>query len=460
LRTQTIQTPNDVEAERELLVAAFKGGGPTLPPRAVVEKLLVNINSEYMAHPHYSKIFVAIQEAALDAGGTEIDWGDVRGRIPQESVAREVLKSMVTDPNIPPVTERFLQQRIEKLDNAYRSRELKNLSREVTGLAEGGYSEQAYNLLSDGLISLAEDRTSGGARYISEYIPDILQEIDDRRNAPGGIVGLRTGMRPIDLVWKGLEKRKLYFIGARPGNGKSVAIGEVMYNVLNNYPDKRILLASTEMDAGQYITRLAASIAGLDYDKYYGGDYDEDAAEKMKVFVRALKDKRLIVNDGGGQDTHSLRQDIIVTKPDLLLVDYLQEFYPSKPKYQEYADVTMFARELNALKKQFPIAILTALQLSRKVEERDNKRPIASDLRATGWLEQVADGIFMLYNEKKYADSQDVYGSKTVYYDKDGNELDDQLVEWICVKNRQGAPKDIPMYWKDGSMLMENERVL
>jgi replicative DNA helicase len=424
-----------------------------------VERLLVETGPQYYAHPHYNKIYVAMQEAAFDGGGADVDWGDVRARIPQESVAREVLSSLVTDPKTPPISDRFLNQRIEKLYNAYRSRELKALAREVSGLAEGNYSEQAYNLLSDGLISMAEGRENQGAKYINEFIPDILQEIDDRRNAPGGIIGLRTDMRPIDLVWKGLEKRKLYFIGARPGNGKSVAIGQVAFNVLNNYPEKRILLASTEMDAGQYITRLAATIAGLDYDKYYGGDYDEAAAEKMKTIVRALEDKRLIVNDGGGQDTHSLRQDVIVTKPDLLLIDYAQEFYPSKPKYQEYADVTMFIRELNAMKKQFPMAILTALQLSRKVEERDNKRPIASDLRATGWLEQVADGIMMLYNAKKYADSKDESFNPTIYYDEDGNVIDNQTIEWVCAKNKNGAPRDVDMFWPDGSMMMYNERV-
>lgn len=457
---QNLATPNEVESERELLTAAFKGGGPTLPTKQIVERLLVETTPQMYAHPHYNKIYVAMQEAAFDGGGSDVDWGDVRLRVPEESVAREVLKQMVTSDNSPRVTEYFLEQRISKLNNAHRSRELKVLSREVNGLAESGYAEQAYNLLSDGLISLAEGRENQGAKYINEYIPDILQEIDDRRNAPGGIIGLRTDMRPIDQVWKGLEKRKLYFIGARPGNGKSVAIGQIAYNVLKNYPEKRILLASTEMDAGQYVTRLAATIAGLDYDKFYSGDFDEEAAEKMKVFVQALHDKRLIVNDGGGQDTHSLRQDVIVTKPDLLLIDYAQEFYPSKPKYQEYADVTMFIRELNAMKKQFPMAIVTALQLSRKVEERDNKRPIASDLRATGWLEQVADGIFMLYNPKKYADSKDEMGKTTVYYDADNNVIDNQLIEWVCAKNRQGAPIDVPMFWPDGSMMMYNERIV
>lgn len=458
MSTDRVPTPNDTEAERELLTAAFVGGGPTLPTKDIVNQLLVELRPIAFAHPHYNKIYVALQEAALDAGGGVVDWGDVRMRIPKESVAREALKSMVTNPSIPPVTERFMEQRIDKVNKAFRSRELKHLSAEVASLAEQGYAEQAYNLLSDGLITLAEDRTAGGARYINEFIPDILKEIDKRRQAPGGIVGLRTDMRPIDLVWKGLEKRKLYFIGARPGNGKSVVLGQIAFNVINNYPEKRILLASTEMDAGQYITRLASTIVGLDYDKYYRGDYDEVTAEKMKTIVQALEDKRLIVNDGGGQDTHSLRQDIVVTQPDLLLIDYLQEFYPSKPKYQEYADVTMFARELNAMKKQFNISILTALQLSRKVEERENKRPIASDLRATGWLEQMADGIFMLFNEKKYAASKDEYDSKTVYYDNEGEVIDNQRVEWICVKNRQGAPRDVDMFWPDGSMMMYNTR--
>lgn len=455
----TLQTPNEIEAERELLAAAFKGGGPTFNQEEVIKELIGSTVPEHWAHPHYNKIYVALQEAVMDAGKGVVDWGDVRMRIPKESVARDVLKSLVTDPNIPPVTDRFVKQRVDKLDNAYRSRELKNLSHEVASLAEGGYSQQAYNLLSDGLIALAEDRFAGGAHYINEFIPDIIKEIEQRRLAPGGIVGLRTDLKPIDLVWKGLEPKKLYFVGARPGHGKSIVIGQVCYNLSQNYPEKRILLASTEMDAGQYVTRLAASIVGLDYDKFSGGDYDEETARKLQNVVQALEDNRIIVNESGGQDTHSLRQDLIRYRPDVLLIDYAQEFYPTRPKYNEYQDVTMFIRELNAMKKQFGVSILTALQLSRKVEERDDKRPIASDLRASGWLEQVADGIFMLYNAKKYAASKVQYDKHTSYYDEDGNEIDNQLVEWVCAKSRQGAPKDVPMFWPDGAMMMYNERV-
>ena len=459
MRTQTIPTPNETESERELLAAAFKGGGPTFDQEEVIKELIGNLMPEHFAHPHYNKIYVALQEAVMDAGKGEVNWGDVRQRIPQESVAREALKALVTDPSIPPVNERFVETRVNKLSNAYRSRELKRLTFEVGSLAEQGYSKQAYDLLSDGLISLAEDRFSGGAHYINEYIPEILSEIDTRRTAPGGIVGLRTNMKPIDLVWKGLEPKKLYFIGARPGHGKSVAIGQVVYNVSQIYKDKRILLASTEMDASQYVTRLACSIVGLDYDKFSGGEYDEATAEMLKDIVQALDDARIIVNESGGQDTHSLRQDLIRFQPDLLLIDYAQEFYPTKPSYNEYKDVSMFVRELNALKKQFKVSILCALQLSREVEKRDNKRPVASDLRGSGWLEQAADGIFMLYPEKKYAASKDQYDSRTVYYDEDGNVLDSQMVEWVCAKSRQGNPKDVPMFWPDGSMMMYNERV-
>jgi replicative DNA helicase len=459
LRQQTIETPSEVEAERELLTAAFKGGGPTFTQEDIIKELIGNLTPQHFSHPHMRKIYVAMQESVMDTGKGQVDWGDVRSRIPQESVARDVLKSMVEDPNLPPVTERFAARNIDKLANAYRSRELRKLSNEVGSLAESGYSQQAYDLLSDGLIALAEDRFSGSAKYISEYIPDILVEIDMRRSAPGGVIGLRTDMKPIDQIWKGLERKRLYFIGARPGHGKSIVVGQVCYNVSQNYPDKRILLASTEMDTGQYVTRLAATIVGLDYDRFSAGDYDEQTGEKLKNVVRALEENRIIVNESGGQDTHSLRQDLIRFQPDLLLIDYAQEFYPSKPSFNEYKDVSMFIRELNGMKKQFNLPIMTALQLSREVEKRDPPRPQASDLRGSGWLEQAADGIFMLYAEKKYAASKQKYDKHTSYYDEDGNEIDNQLVEWICAKSRQGNPMDVPMFWKDGTMTMADERV-
>lgn len=454
----SLAKPNDIEAEKEILAACFKGGGPSLNQGDIVKKVIGSTGPDYFEHPHYKKIFIAMHEAVMDKGDAAVDYGDVRGQIVRESAARDTLKDIVTNVKTPPITEYFINKHIEKLANAYMGRRIAELVMQSKSDALAGNSQMAFDTLASGIVELSKDRFDLGAKYVKEYVPNVLEEIDERRTAEGGIVGLRTGIKAIDDGWKGLEKRKVYFIGARPGNYKSVSIGQVCFQVADNYPEKRVLLASTEMDAEHYMTRMAATMAGINYADFTGGNYSEEQGEKMKTVVRAMNDKRIIINPNGGQDTNSLRQDIIAYQPDLLLMDYLQEFYPSKSSNNEYADVSRLVRELNIMKKHFNLPILCAVQLSRAVEQRENKRPIESDIRASGWLEQAASGIFGLYRPAKYAASKEQVGKTTMYYDAEGNEIDGQLVEWVNLKNRDGNDTDYDTYVKPGEMLLKNER--
>lgn len=455
-----LEKPNDVEAEREILAACFTGGGPSFDSEEVMKLAIGTLAPEHFEHPHFKKIYVAMVEAVKDGGG-KVDWGDVRGNIDAKSAARDTLRDIVTNSNLPPVTKPFCNRLIGKLQNAYRGRKLASLGKGILTDALAGNSEIAYNLLADGLIELTRDRFDDGAQYIEAYVPGVMKEIEDRRKAEGGVVGYRTGIAPIDYVWKGLQKKNLYFLGARPGHGKSMALGQSFYNLSKSYPDANILLATTEMDAKQYLTRIACSVVGLDYDDYTGGNFSEDMENLLKACIKDMEHNNIVINEDGAQDTNSLRQDIIRFQPDILLVDYAQEFYPAKPKYNEYADTTMFIRELNAMKKTFNLSIFAAIQLSRAVENRppDERRPIASDARATGWIEQAADGIFMLYRPKEYAVSKVEYGNHTEYYNSKGEIIDSTLLEWVCAKNRHGKKRDVNTYVKDGSMFIQNEPI-
>jgi replicative DNA helicase len=435
-----LETPNALEAEREILAAALTATGSF--PREDVQKLAIGtLTPEHMVHPHYQKIYVAMTEAVQDGRGT-VEWADVRGYIDSKSAARETLRDIVTNTQLPPV-----------------GRKLARLSKSVQTTALAGNSDAAFDRLAEGLFELTRDRFDHGAAPIADYLPEMLEDIRRRRESEGGVVGYRTGLDPIDNVFKGIQRKNLYFLAARPGHGKSMVIGQVFYNLAKRYPDLPILLATTEMSAHQYLSRIAASKIGLNYDRYTAGDFDDNTQKRLEAFVQDIsKNTKIIVNQDGIQSTQSLRQDIIRFQPVVLLVDYAQEFYPSQPVNKEYADVTMFARELNAMKKQYNIGILSALQLSRKVEERDDKRPRGDDLRATGWLEQLADGIMGLYRPKEYAAQEVQYDEVTEYLDESGKQIDTELLQWICMKNRHGKKRNVDTYVADGSMLVRNER--
>jgi replicative DNA helicase len=443
-----IQRPNEVDGERELLTACFRSENPNFNKEDVIKHTLSGLDANHFAHPWYQKIYVALQEAVADAGKGEVSWSDVRGYIDKDSQSRIVLKEMATETNVLPVTPNRVNRVIGNIQTAYQNRRVATLAKEVEGRALVNDST-AIDTMMDGLYEITRNRFTAGAQPISHYIDAVKEEVTYRRNNTG-VVGLPTGMTPFDDVIGGLQKKMLIYLGARPGMRKSVAIGEIAYNVAE--VDKRALVCSPEMAAEQYIMRDACVIAGVDYDLYNKGTYTAQQEKKIQKALELLRGKNIIINEAGEQGIHSIRQDLIRYQPDVLLVDYAQLFLPSRPSYNEYKDVSMFSRELNALKKDFNIPIVAAVQLSRKVEERNPPRPVASDLRATGQLEQDADAIFMLYHAAFYADVDD-FGN----YSLGGETIDPTVLEFICAKNRHGKPIDTDMYVKEGDMWLYNE---
>lgn len=450
-----LKSPNALEAERELLAACFKQGGTDFTREEIVSTALAELSPDHFAHPHYQKIFVGMHEAVKDAGTSHVEWSDVRQMIDQTSEARGTLRDIVTQADLPPIGRRWVTRHIQKLDEMHKSRMILDVTATVQTKAKAGLATDAYDELTEAIFALGRDRFHTGAQPWDYYIDDIKEEVTKRRMSEG-VVGLETGMQPFDYVFGGLQKKHLYYVGGRPGHKKSVVVFQAGYNVADK--GFKVLVASPEMTTEKYTTRLACSLVGLDYDRYNRGDYTKAWEERIHETLELFRHKNVIFNESGQQSTTSIRQDLIRFNPDLLVVDYSQLFEPSRPKYSDYQDLTLFSKELNTLKKDFKIPILAAVQLSRKVEERDDKRPRKDDIRATGQFEQDADGIFMLYNEREYA-KQDALGMWWMDVGEDDPiQIDPTRLEFVCAKNRNGSRQDIEMYAKEGELWLRNEK--
>lgn len=447
-----LERPHDVDLERELIAACFTATSSVLSREDIINRVVVDTQPGTYVHPHYQKIYVALTEAVKDAGKSNVEWGDVRGYIDKESQARRTLSALISS-NIPPVTPRWLDRHITKLIDLHKCRRILQAQQQVATRALAGDAENAYNDLAESVFAIGRESYTSGAQPLTEYLPDIHVEVKERR-LNDGVVGLRTGMRPIDDGLGGLQKKTLTYIGGRPGSMKSTAVGQAAYNVAEEEREVA-LVASPEMSAGQYATRWACRMAGVDYNDYNRGRYDQKQEQAIHEALDMINHENIIINESGLQSIASLRQDIILFDPKLLVIDYSQLFEPSRPKYSEYADVTMFSKELNSLKKDFGIAILAAVQLSRKVEERpvEERRPIKSDVRSSGQIEQDADAIYMLYREREYA-TQNELG----IWEIGDREIDPNRVEWVSAKNRHGAQVDYDMFTRDGDIWLYDDR--
>ncbi len=446
-----LQTPNALNSERELLAACFSGTGATLDPQDVINMLTPKLTPDDFEHPHYQKIYTALQAARAEAGFDRVEVGDVFGFIHPESVARETLLNVINDTNLPNISKRWVERHVEKLNECNKARKIRASIREIELKAAAGNGTEAFDTMMDMVFALGRDRYNEGAQPLTHYLSDIHEEVRRRRNQQG-IVGIETGMRPFDEICGGVQKESLYYLGGRPGSRKSVVIAQVAYKAAEQ--GLKALLASPEMSASKYATRLACHIVGMDYNKYNKGVYDDREEQAIHEALDRLHHKNLIINQDGGQTTNTLREDLINTKPDLLLLDYAQLFQPSRARFDDYKDLSLLSKELMAMKKQFHIPIVAAVQLTRAAE---GERPNMSHIRSTGQFEQDADVIWMLHNEASQYVRDPATGLYTDDKGKDVN-VDPNKIDWICAKNRDGEMVDTVMYVQPGHMWLQNER--
>lgn len=450
MASNALREPHDVNTERELLQSCFQTQKNKLGTEEVIKYVIGSAENHYFAHPHHEKIYMGIVEAVRDMGVGNVSWSDVRDYIHEESSARKTLRDIASSGAEAQVNEKRLDKLLKRLQEYAKARAMNELVESAKKKMLSGQGNSAYDMLVSGLYDIGREDNMRGGQFVESYADDILTEIDERRNN-NGVVGLRTGLNPLDYGFMGLQKKQFILVGARPGNYKSASLGQACMHIAEQ--GYRALLATPEMATEQYVMRVACGAAGISYDDYNAGNYDEKGAQRLKDVVNQIRQRNIVVNESGYQNTDDIRADLIRFQPDVLFVDYLQLVEPSKPTGNEYRDVSKVANELNMLKKDFNIPVVAAVQLSRAVEQRDNKRPIPSDLRSSGQIEQAADGIYFLYYAKSYAEQDEVGG----YWIGD-EQIDPYKLEWVCGKNRHGKPQDFDTWIGENDMVIRNER--
>jgi replicative DNA helicase len=231
-----------------------------------------------------------------------------------------------------------------------------------------------------------------------------------------------TGLTDFDIRTGGFEKKTLTLFAARPGMGKSAILSNIAeYNARIG---KHVLLISLEMSERQWWARMACGYSNLTWQKVRKGELNpldmKRLEEENTKLIEAL-DNRLLVDDSSRQTMDDIWKKVAVTKPDLVIIDHLSLL--SDRGDSEIKRLGSISWSGKMIAKEFDCAVFFAQQLSRKTEGRENKRPILSDLRDSGELEQNADQVIFLYREDYY----------------NGNVLNISPTELLIAKYRDGA---------------------
>lgn len=310
-------------------------------------------------------------------------------------------------------------------------RELIEIGSEMVSVAttpgEDGSGENQIQTAEKKLGALAmRGSARGGFKGFDLAITEAIKMATAAFSRDGKIAGISTGLTDLDHKLGGLHNSDLLILAGRPSMGKTSLATNIAYNVAHAYKEKlneagqkervdggKVGFFSLEMSSEQLATRILAEVSGVQSHRIRQGDFEQHDYEKIRDAAKDLETLPLFIDDTGGISISQLsaraRRQQRSTGLDVLIIDYLQLITGSATKnggsrVQEVSEITM---GLKALAKELNIPIIALSQLSRQVEQRDDKRPQLSDLRESGSIEQDADAVLFVYRESYYLERQE-----------------------------------------------------
>ena len=288
------------------------------------------------------------------------------------------------------------------------------------------------------IMDVSENRNHKGFRRISDVVKSSFEEIDKLYDQDSDVTGLSTGYKDLDAMTTGLHKDELIILAARPGVGKTAFALNLAQNAATK-SNATVAIFSLEMGAEQLVNRMLCSEGSIDANSLRTGKLDENQWNSLVVAMGSLSRTSVYIDDTPGIKMAEIRSKCrrLLKESghlDLVIIDYLQLIEGTGQENRQQ-EVSVISRNLKKLAKELHVPIIALSQLSRGVEARQDKRPMLSDIRESGSIEQDADIVAFLYRDDYYRDED---GDDD---NKDQEEPEDQdvgEVEVIISKNRSG----------------------
>ena len=316
---------------------------------------------------------------------------------------------------------------------------LRGLAQAATDISETVYSEvgTAAEMLESAekkIYALRKGERNDSLEHIGTVLHKVFDRLNELSQSDSLIPGLSTGLRDLDTKINGLNKSDLLLVAARPAMGKSAFALNIAVNVAKKY-NKTVAVFNLEMSREQLAMRLLASESFIDMQKLATGKLNEDEWAKLCMASAALSQTDIRIDDNPSVTVADINAKCRrLDNLGLVVIDYLQLMQGSgygKNSENRVTVVGEISRSLKIMAKELNIPVICLSQLSRAVESRTDKRPILSDLRESGAIEQDADSVMFLYRDE--------------YYNE--NTEDKGLAECIVAKNRHGETGTVKLQW-------------
>lgn len=308
-------------------------------------------------------------------------------------------------------------------------RKLINASQKIADNAFNPDGRDSKTILDEAerlVFHIGEDRPStGGPQGVRSILDTTIRRLDELSQTKNALTGITTGFTDLDKMTSGLQPSDMVIVAARPSMGKTTFAMNLVENALLN-SDKGIMVFSLEMPSEQLMMRMLSSLARVNQTKVRTGQLEEDDWPKLLSAVERIKEKNLFIDDTAGISPSEMRSRIrrIVREHGdlgLIMVDYLQLM--KIPGFSEGRtnEISEISRSLKAIAKEFNVPVVALSQLNRSLEQRPNKRPVNSDLRESGAIEQDADVIMFIYRDEVYNEDTEYKGIAEIIIGKQRN---------------------------------------
>ncbi|MGY3766764.1 replicative DNA helicase [Vagococcus vulneris] len=315
---------------------------------------------------------------------------------------------------------------------------LRKLIQTATEIVTSGFeqSDDVETILDDAersILEVSEKRNRSGFLAISDVLGDSISQIERLAQQGDTITGLPTGYHALDKMTAGLQPEELIILAARPAVGKTAFALNIAQNV-GTKTDKSVAIFSLEMSAESLVNRMLCSEGLVEASHLKTGQLTDEEWDNLIVAMGSLSRASIFIDDTPGIKISEIRAKCRKLAQEqgnlgLILIDYLQ-LIEGNGRENRQQEVSEISRQLKKLSKELHVPVIALSQLSRGVEQRQDKRPVLSDIRESGSIEQDADIVAFLYRDD--------------YYQREGDEDNDEqevnnVIEVIIEKNRSGA---------------------
>ena len=427
------RAPHSLEAEQGVI-------GALLVDVKCMDDITGILRPEHFYVEKYGKVYDCICD--MCAASAPVDFVTVLNRVVAEGIYEEgEAKTLLYDMAASVTSVKNAAEYAKIIAEKANLRKLIDACETITELCYTGHDKEHNLLDSQQILDLAEskifairDRQSNTTMVpLRDALLDSFQRVTKVAQDPAAFAGLKTDFRDLDRVLSGFGKSDLILLAARPGLGKTSFALNIAQNV--GLKGKTVAIFSLEMSNEQLANRLLASHSAVDNKKFRTGELTQSEWVRLGQSASMLSGATVYLDDTPDMTIAQMKAKLRrLPALDLIVVDYLQLMGSGGKTASRVEAVSEISRGMKMMAKEFNVPVLCLSQLSRAPEKREgDKRPMPSDLRESGSIEQDADAIMFLYNDA-------IYNKETANPNK---------IELIIAKNRHGPTETVYLSWNN-----------